>query len=269
MKHVKTVILLLVFFSSFVFSHGGGKNVKLHVNPKWKQCSIQLDSALNQSAWRQFTREAGLVSYFRPLTDAKPMGKGNYEFSLLQWQSKFDDTDDAWNHTFVHPDSTHWLKENDRLPFPGLTFRLGISEKMDLAAYWTSSPGANYGFFGAQVQYNIVQNWLNQWSASARLSFVSLYGPKDLDLSVYGLDVIASRDFTVYPKWLKVTPYVGLSSYMTDSHEKSSKLNLHDETAWGVQSMVGGVISISKARLAAEYNISNISTFSVKLGIVF
>lgn len=52
----------------------------LHVNPRWKQCSFQLDSSLTQGAWHQFTEEAGLVVYFRPLTDARPMGKGTSKF---------------------------------------------------------------------------------------------------------------------------------------------------------------------------------------------
>src|SRR5574341_450623 len=69
----------------------------LHVNPKWDECSFQLDRSLTQSAWRQFTEEAGLVVYFRPLSDARPMGRGNFEVSLLQWETAIDDADAAWN----------------------------------------------------------------------------------------------------------------------------------------------------------------------------
>ena len=52
----------------------GEAHPKLHVNPRWKECSLQLDPSLTQAAWRQFTREGGLVSYFRPLVDARPHG---------------------------------------------------------------------------------------------------------------------------------------------------------------------------------------------------
>jgi len=45
---------------------------KLHVNPRWEECSFQLDPSLTQAAWHQFTQEAGLVSYFRPLAAARP-----------------------------------------------------------------------------------------------------------------------------------------------------------------------------------------------------
>src|SRR5512144_3452115 len=117
---------------------------KLHVNPRWKQCSIQLDPSLTQSAWRQFTQEAGQVVYFRPLTDARPMGRGKFEFSLMQWQTNVDDNSSAWNDTFVHPDSTHWLYEGSGLQFPGLMVRAGVSGNTDVGVYFTKSPGAHY-----------------------------------------------------------------------------------------------------------------------------
>ena len=42
---------------------------KLHVNPRWEECSFQLDASLTQAAWHQFTQEAGLA-------DDKPYGIG-------------------------------------------------------------------------------------------------------------------------------------------------------------------------------------------------
>ncbi|HEX6049626.1 MAG TPA: hypothetical protein VFZ21_10160, partial [Gemmatimonadaceae bacterium] len=137
--------------------HSGG-HPDLHVNPRWKECSFQLHSSLTQSAWRQFTREAALVAYFRPLVDAQPMGKGRFELSVLQWETGIDDHDAAWNDTFVHPDSAHWLFEGDGLKFPGLMVRAGVSDNTDVGVYFTKNPGANYGFYAAQVQHALVQS---------------------------------------------------------------------------------------------------------------
>src|SRR5947209_19837513 len=106
-KQLTTVATL--FAVALLHSPAGAQ--KLHVNPRWKECSFQLDPSLTQSAWHQFAREAGLVTYFRSLTDAEPMGRGRVELSLLQWQTGIHDSDAAWNDTFVHPDSTHWLFE--------------------------------------------------------------------------------------------------------------------------------------------------------------
>ncbi len=237
----------------------------LHVNTRWKECSFQLDPSLTQSAWRQFTQEAALVAYFRPLADARPLGRGRFEVAVLQWETGIDDHDAAWNDTFVHPDSTHWLFEGGGLAFPGLTARAGITDKTDLGIYVTKNPNANYGFVAGQVQRAFLGSATHDWAASARLNVAALYGPEDLSLIVYGVDMVASRTVTL-SRWAAVSPYVGVSTYLSTSHEKSAVVSLDDERTIGAQSMVGATMQLSVARLAAEYNIAKVPTFSLKIG---
>lgn len=238
----------------------------LHINPRWKQCSFQLDPSLTQSAWHQFTAEAGLVAYFRPLEDARPMGKGRFEVSMLQWETGIDDHDAAWNDTFVHPDSSHWLFEGEGLKFPGLMVRAGVTGATDIGLYLTKSPGANYGFYGAQVQQSLVQNASKDWSAAARVSFVSMYGPSDLNFTVYGVDLLASRRLAL-SRWAAVSPYAGVSTYLSASHEKSAVVTLDDERVLGAQAMAGAALQLSKARLAVEYNVARVNSLSLKVGV--
>src|SRR5688500_10392699 len=73
--------------------HGGthpAGTPHLHTSSRWKECSFQLDASLTKEAWQQFTREAGMVIYFRPLSDARPMGKGSFELSAMQWRTGID-----------------------------------------------------------------------------------------------------------------------------------------------------------------------------------
>ena len=246
-------------------SHGHSHGPELHVNPKWKECSFQLDPSLTQAAWRQFTREAGLVAYFRPLSDAKPLGKGTFEVALLQWQTGIDDHDAAWNDTFVHPDSSHWLFEGAGLKFPGLMVRAGVSSKTDVGIYLTKNINANYGFYGGQVQHNLAGSRTSDWAASARVSFVSLYGPEDLNFTVFGADLVGSREIAV-ASWASVSPYLGVSTYLSSSHEKSAVVSLHDERVLGAQAMVGAELQLSKVRLAMEYNVAKVNSVSMKVG---
>jgi hypothetical protein len=115
--------------SALIEGHGGGEGPGhghgpvLHISDRRTECSYQLHPSLSAAARKQFAREAGLVVYFRPLADARPMGKGAFEVSLVQWETGIDDNDAAWNDTFVHPDSTHWLFEGSGLKFPGLLVR--------------------------------------------------------------------------------------------------------------------------------------------------
>ena len=249
--------------------HGGEHNPTLHINPRWRECSFQLNAGLTQSEWREFTKEAGLVIYFRPLTDAKPMGARNFEISVLRWSTAIDEGKDAWNDTFVHPDSTHWLVGGPRLPIPGITARMGITDRLDIAAYATKSPGANYGFWGAQAQYNLLQNNKKKWSASVRGSVVRMYGPDDLSLTVYGADVVASKEFVLHKKWMTLAPYAVLSTHLSATHEKSAVVALKDERVAGLQAAAGVVAKIAIARIALEYNAANVNTVSLKIGAAF
>ena len=240
-------------------------NPKLHVNPRWKQCSIQLDPSLTQSAWRQFTREAGQVVYFRPLADARPMGRGAFELSLMQWQTNVDDNTSAWNDTFVHPDSTHWLYEGGGLQFPGFAFRAGVTSTTDVGLYATKNFQANYGAYGVQLQQNLIRG-AGDWDVSARASFVSLFGPADVDLNVYGVDVVASwKHFKVGPT--TITPYGGIATYLANSHEKSSLVNLGDEHAGNAIGTIGAALQFSVVRVGAETSISQVPSIAIKVGI--
>jgi hypothetical protein len=237
---------------------------KLHVNPRWKQCSIQLDPSLTQSAWRQFTKEAGQVVYFRPLADARPMGRGAFEVSLMQWQTNVDDNASAWNDTFVHPDSAHWLYEGGGLQFPGVALRAGVTSTTDVGLYATKNFQANYGAYGLQLQQNLVRG-AGDWDVSARASMMSLFGPADVDLSVYGVDVVANwKHFAVGPA--TVTPYVGVATYIASSHEKSNVVNLADENVGSAIGTIGAAVQFSVVRVGAEASISQVPSIAIKVG---
>lgn len=241
--------------------------VRLHVNPRWKECSFQLDAALTQKAWRQFTGEAAVVSYFKPLVDAKPLGRGAYEVSMMQWNTGIDDTEAAWNDTFVHPDSTHWLFEGSGLQFPGLAARAGVTDRTDIGVYFTKNPNANYGFYGVQLQQNLVDNAASNWAASARVSYMSLFGPEDLTFGVVGADLVASRRYALLGNRVAVSPYAGLSGTLARSHEKSAVVDLKDELVFGGQATAGAVLEFSVARVAMEYSAAAVPSMSLKVGI--
>ena len=236
----------------------------LHVNPRWKQCSFQLDPALTQSAWHQFTEEAGLVVYFRPLTDARPMGKRHVELSVLQWETGIDGADPAWNDTFVHPDSSHWLFEGSRLAFPGLQVRMGLTDRTDVGVYVAKNFQANYGFFGGQLQRNLVNT--GPWAAATRASFVSLFGPEDLDFTVYGVDLLASHR-TSLSRRIALSPYVIVSSYLASSHETTTAVTLSSERVLGAHGALGAALELSKARLAVELGVGRVRSVSFKVGV--
>ena len=262
-RTLATVAALVTLGSPALAQHSDHPH--LYVNPRWKECSFQLSANLTKEAWRQFATEASVVTYFRPLSDAAPMGKGKFEVSVVQWESGIDDADPAWNDVMVHPDSTHWLFEGSRLAFPGLMGRVGVGSRTDLGLYFTKAPGANYGFYGAQLQQNVLRDYRG-FSAAMRTSFVSMYGPEDLEFTVIGLDVVASRKFVLPSLKASVAPYVVLSSAGARAEEKSSVVTLSDANVSTNQATLGAAVEFSAARISMEYANSTVPSVSMKIG---
>lgn len=233
----------------------------LHTNDRWEECAIVLDPSLTPDAWRQFVSELGIVTYFRPMTSAKPMGRGNFEVGILNWSTRIDDSDPAWNDTFSHPDSEHYLTEGPALSIPGLTARVGITDRLDAGVYFTKNVNSNYGFVGGQVQYAVVDDAARKLSAAGRLSVVRLFGPDDVRASTYGADVVVSREVS------RFEPYVGVSGYMSRAQETTSKVDLDDETAFGAQATVGVAVRVSVLRLGAEYYLAKVPGISMKIAM--
>jgi hypothetical protein len=231
----------------------------LHTNDRWKECAFVIHPSLTQEAWHQFVSEVGLVTYFRPLSSARPLGAKRVELAVLQWSTRIDDADDAWNNTFSHPDSEHWLFEGESLPIPGLMLRVGATDRVDVGAYFTKNVNANYGIAGGQVQYNLLDDEERNLAAAGRASVVTLFGPEDLGVTVYGLDFLVSKELSVF------SPYAGVSGYLSRGGEHTSKVDLEDESAFGVQGTAGVALSISVLRLGAELRVAKVPGYSLKV----
>lgn len=239
---------------------------QLHTNDTWDECSIVLDENLSQANWDTWVGEVGNVVYFRPMSDARPMGRGNFEFAILDWGSRIDDEKDAWNDTFSHPDSTHYLTDGDALMIPGITARIGVTDRLDAGAYVTKNPNANYGFYGAQLQYALTDEGTFPVSAATRASFVHLYGPDDAGVGVYGLDLVVSRDLPVLSGFATLSPYAVASGVLSRGQETTERVDLDDVNDFAAQGTLGLALDIRAVRLGAEYSVGRVDAYSFKIG---
>ena len=263
MKISLITMMVLIGAAPMLYAGDGGQTLHTNTNDKWSQCSFLLDASLTQEAWHQFAKEAGNVVYYRPMTSAKPMGKGNFHIGITQMVTSIDDRDNAWNDTFSHPDSEHWLFDGGALGFPGLEARMGYNDKIDIGLYFTKNPNANYGFYGAQLQYSLIDNLENGLAAAVRVSFVQLFGPEDLNQGIYGLDLLLSKDVN------RFSPYAGISTYLSSVQATTSKVSLDDENIIALQGMIGFTTHVSALRLGLEMNIAEVNTSSFLIGYDF
>jgi hypothetical protein len=167
-----------------------------------------------------------------------------------------------------HPDPTHWLYDGSGLPVPGLMARAGVTDRLDVGFYYTQNPNANYGFAGAQVQYNVLQQATSLLDASARLSAVMLFGPDDLDHTVYGLDLIASRRYPLLGRVAVATVRRRVRIPVELTREVRRR-RTRRRTCRERARARGAVAQYSFLRVAVEYDAAAVQSRSVRIGPAF
>lgn len=253
-------ISMLVFVSAS-YAQGSGSNVYWHIDPSVKSCSMVIDPSLTQAQWKVFVRQVGAITTFKSLASAEPLGKMNFYVGIDYSRTPIDQHNPAWINTFTHPDADCPL--GDATSIPTLRARLGVSENMDVGAYWTTAPGGNYGMVGGEVKYAFLRESENLPAAAVRGSVTILTGVPDYDLNIYSVDLVASKKIAMF------TPYVGLREGMAIGTETTSKVNLDKESLLLTQGYAGVAYSIWMLNLVAEYNISNVNTLAFGIGFNF
>lgn len=233
-------------------------DVYWHIDPSVQTCSMVIDPALTQSQWRTFTRQAGAMVSCKSLASAEPLGARNFAVSLDYSVSPVDQHDPAWINTFTHPDETCPLGDQIRMPM--LRARMGVSNKMDVGAFWTKAPGANYGLVGGELKYALRQESPHAPAAAVSASYSLLTGVPDFNFSVYSVGLMASK------KVAFLTPYLGARGNVAVGTETTSKVNLSRETQFLPQAYIGTTYDVWKLGLAAEYNVADVSTFAFVIG---
>lgn len=237
--------------------HGEG-DIYWHIDPSVESCSMVIDSALTQSQWRTFTREAGAILSFKSLASAETLGKMNFKVAIDRGSTPVDQHDLAWINTFTHPDEDCPL--GDVINIPTLRASMGVTNNLDIDGYWTYAPGANYGGVGAALKYAFVQNHPKLPTVAARASVSMLTGVPDFNFQIYSLEVLAGKKIAM------LTPYVGLRQNLFVATETTDKVDLRRERLAVPQGYAGLSYSVWVLTLAAEYNVSSVNTFAIAVG---
>jgi hypothetical protein len=114
-----------------------------------------------------------------------------------------DEWSDAWNDTFYHPTDHHPLgSEKD---FPILKLRAGVTDDIDVGAFYTTNPNANYGWLGVDGKYRLLtEGGGKPVSVAVRGAYTKTLYVSDMDMHALTADVSAGREL-----WHTVRPYVG------------------------------------------------------------
>ena len=235
----------------------------LHVDPSLEDCSIQFAPELTQAAFHRFAREFGSVSAFKQMSPPTTLGKKHVAIGVEYISFRVEEKSDAWNDTFAHPDAYHELGSDKA--FPKVRLRVGVTDDLDLGAYYTENPLANYGWLGLEVKYGLLrQSQTMPLSLALRGAYTKTLYVHDMDMHAATFDVAAGRTF-----WSAVTPYLGVGSDAVLARETSDAVELKTEMQ-DVGHVFGGVeIRLWHVALGAEAYRGALTTFQVQLTGMF
>jgi len=251
-----TIIIFVIASTSYAQHHSS--DVYWHIDPSVKSCSMVIDPSLTQGQWKTFVQQIGAIATFKSLASAEPLDKFNFNIGIDYSNTPIDQHNLAWINTFTHPDEDCPL--GDAITIPTLRARMGLSDNMDIGAYWTTAPGANYGMVGAELKYTFLRESEELPAVAVRGSFTILTGVPDYDFNIYSVDLVTSKKIAMF------TPYVGFRGSLGIGTETTSKVNLNTERILFTQGFAGVSYSIWILSITVEYNISNVNTFALAFG---
>ena len=235
----------------------------LHVDPSLKDCSVIFAPELTQSAFQRFAREFGSISAFKQMSPPTTLGKGGVALGLDLIRFTVDEASDAWNDTFAHPDSAHYLGSDKS--FPSLRLRVGVTDAFDLGAYYTRSPGANYGWLGLEGRYGVLrQSETMPVSLTVRAAYTKTLYVSDMDMHTATYDVSAGRTF-----WNRVTAYAGWGQDLVLARETSPAVQLKTALEPVGRRFAGVQVRLWHLALGVEREAGALTRTQVQLAMVW
>lgn len=234
----------------------------LHVDPTLKDCSVIFAPTLTQSAFHRFAREFGSVSAFKAISPPTTLGRGGVALGLDVIYFNVDEGSDAWNDTFAHPDSTHYLGSDKN--FPSVRLRVGVTDAIDVGAYYTRNPDANYGWFGVDGRYGVLrQGTTAPISLAVRGAYTKTLYVADMSMQTFTADVTAGRTLG-----RTVTPYVGLGGDLVLARERTAAVALERETVLVPRAFGGLEVRVWHLAVSVEGEVGALSSAQVQFAVL-
>lgn len=252
-------LLMLGSFQTRAHNDPSDLDVELHVNESYSNCYIDLHTNLTQAQFDRFSREAGEVVYYRSLTGL-PLRKGQLEISMNQFNAPVDQTSDAWNNTFSHPEHDHWL--GDKIALPNFSFKYGLTDEIQIGTYFTKDPNANYGFIGVDAQWSPERLRWKEIQPMFRSHYTTMLFVPDMNLHNAALEASAGRTF-----YNIITPYAGVALSGNAGVALSEEINVENTFAFSPRAMAGVSADWRFLHGAVQVDAGYIMSYSFSVGV--
>lgn len=235
----------------------------LHVDPSVDDCEVRFAPELTQGAFRRFAREFGSVSAFKQGSSPETLGRWNVSIGVEELLFSVEEKASAWNDTFTHPDSSHELGSDKA--FPKLRLRVGVTDDVELGAYYAENPEANYGWAGLELKYRLLdQRDGTPFSLAARGAYTKTLYVGDMDMHAVSTDVSIGRTL-----WKVLTPYLGVGADTVLVRETSEAVELESEAIFVPRLTAGAEVRWWHLGIGAEIHVAALTSYQVQVAAVF
>ena len=235
----------------------------LHVDPTTEDCEVRFAPGLTQASYHRFVREFGSASAFKQMGAPHVLGTKGASFGVEYMAFSVDEASDAWNDTFTHPDSTHWLGSDKR--FPKLKLRVGVGGNTDVGAYYTMNPMSNYGWIGVDAKHALVRQRHDMpVTVAVRGAYTMTLFVDDMDMHALSADVSVGRTFRY-----RITPYLGVGTDAMLARETSPVVDLDTEYVTVAHAFAGVEVALWHLIIGAEGQYSTIPSAQAQVAWVF
>jgi hypothetical protein len=242
--------------------NGHAADPNLHVGTEYDDCYVKFAPELTQSAFGDFAREFGSTAAYKQMSGPTTLGRRGVALGLGWISFTVDQYADKWNDSFAHPDAYHELGSD--LAFPKLRLVVGVTDRIDLGAFWTRNPNANYGWLGLDMKYGLLQqNETTPVSLALRGAYTKTLYVEDMDMHALTADVTAGRT------WSVLTPYLGVGTDLVYARERSDAVNLNDETQLVPRAFGGVELRYWHLGVAAEAEVGALNRLEVQVSARF
>ena len=233
----------------------------LHVDPTLDDCSVRFAPELTQGAFRRFAREFGSVSAFKQVASPEILDRGRVLIGIELISFEVDQWSDAWHDTFYHPDADHPLGATQS--FAKVKVRAGVTDDVEVGAFYTRNPQANYGWLGLDGRYALLTEGVDgPYALGVRGAWTKTLHVSDMNMDAATADISVGRRLRGV-----AMPYAGLGADAVFARETSDAVDLRSETVVAPH-VFGGVELVlwRRLRVAAELTLGARTSTQVQVG---
>ncbi len=212
---------------------------------------INIPAGLPQSTFREVTEELGLAIAYVPLAPAENLGITGFDLGIEFTAVNIDEV--LFRDVMNDPPGT--------LVFPKLHIQKGLPFGIDLGAIYSKVPNSDISLAGGEVKWAILTGTAATPAVAIRGSYTRLMGVSDLDLQTFGADLSVSKGIFF------LTPYAGVGQIWIRAN--SDIAGLEKESSSKTRGFIGLKASLLPFSVVGEYDISEVSSFNLRLNISF